>query len=136
LYIAEGDTIQLRYRMIYEFKLPLIVTQMTGAAIECLHAKPGDAVKMGSKLFDLSIDLSSAFAQECPPISFFRVVLREAAWLRKFDVAPGQFCRLNEVMAVFSTDPNEDISQPAARSIRTTVAGIVHHEAMWTGSHL
>src|SRR6266481_2664258 len=58
-YIAEGDTIQLRYRMIYEFRLPLIITQMTGATVECLHAKPGDAVKMGSKLVDLSIDLSS-----------------------------------------------------------------------------
>jgi hypothetical protein len=122
--------------MIYEFRLPLIVTQMTGATVECPHAKPGDAVKMGSKLVDLSIDLSSAFAQECPPISFFRVVLREAAWLRKFDVAPGRFCQLDEVIAVFSTDPDEDMSQPAGRAIRTTVAGIVHHEAMWTGSHL
>ncbi len=122
--------------MIYEFRLPLIVTQMTGATVECVHAKPGDAVKMGSKLVDLSIYLSRTFAQECPPISFFRVVLREVAWLRKFDVAPGQFCRLDEVMALLSTDPNEDISPPAARSIRTTVAGIVHHETMWTGSHL
>lgn len=122
--------------MIYEFRLPLIVTQMAGATIECLHAKPGEAVKMGSKLLDLSVDLSSAFAQECPPISFFRVVLREAGWLRKLDVVPGQFCRLEEVIAVFSSEPHEDISQPAARAIRTTVAGIVHHEAMWTGSQL
>jgi pyruvate/2-oxoglutarate dehydrogenase complex dihydrolipoamide acyltransferase (E2) component len=120
--------------MIYEFRLPLIVKQMTGATVEYVHAKPGDAVKMGSKLIDLSVDLSSAFAQECPPISFFRVVLREAAWLRKFDVQPGQSIALNEVIAVFGSEPDEDISQPAARVIRTTVAGIVHHDAMWTGS--
>ncbi len=121
--------------MIYEFRVPLIVTQMSGATIECLYAKPGDALKLGSKLVDLSIDLSSAFAQECPPISFYRVVMREAAWLRKFDIALGQFFRPDEVMAVFSTAPDEDIDQAAARIVRTTVAGIVHHEDMWTGSH-
>jgi hypothetical protein len=91
---------------------------------------------MGTKLLDLSIDLSSAFAQECPPISFFRIVLREPAWLRTLTVEKGQFCKLEEVMAVFSTDPDEDIGQPAARGVRTTIAGIMHHEDMWTGSHL
>ncbi len=121
--------------MIYEFKLPLIVKQMTGATVEYVHAKPGDAVKMGRKLIDLSVDLSSAFAQECPPISFFRVVLREPAVLRTFDVKPGQHIALDKVLAVFSTDPNEDLTQPAARIIRTTAAGIVHHDAMWTGSN-
>jgi hypothetical protein len=122
--------------MIYEFRLPLIVTQMTGATVECLYAKPGDSLKMGSKLFDLSIDLGSVFAQECPPISFFRVVMREAAWLRKLDLAPGKFLQLEEEIAIFSTSPDEDINQPVTRPIRTTVAGIVHHDGMWTGSQL
>jgi hypothetical protein len=121
--------------MIYELRLPLIVAQMTGATVECVHARPGDSLKMGSKLIDLSIDLSSAFAQECPPISFFRVVLREAAWLRKLSAEPGQFCHLDEALAVFSTEPDEDLGASASRVVRITVAGIVHHEGMWTGSH-
>lgn len=120
--------------MIYEFKLPSIVAQMSGATIECLHAKPGDAVKMGSKLFDVSVDLSSAFAQECPPISYFRVVMREPGYLRKLDLTPGQYCQLDELLAVFSTTPDEALDAPAARSVRTTVAGIVHHDGMHTGS--
>jgi hypothetical protein len=123
------------YQMIYEFRLQPIVAQMGGATIEQLHARPGDAVKMGSKLFDLSVDLGSAFAQECPPISYYRVVLREAAYLRKLDLVPGQFCQLDEVMAVFSTDPDEDLDQPATRIVRTTVAGIVHNDTMWTGGN-
>jgi hypothetical protein len=63
-------------------------------------------------------------------------VLREAAWLRKIEVVPGRFSQLDEEMAVFSTSPDEDISLPAARAVRTTVAGIVHHDGMWTGSQL
>lgn len=120
--------------MIYEFKLPLIVPQMSGARIEFIHAKVGDSVKMGSKLIDLSVDLSSAFAQECPPISFFRVVMREAAILRKLDLEPGQLFQLDDVLAVFSTTPDEDLSQPAERGVRTNIAGIVHNDTMWTGS--
>jgi hypothetical protein len=51
-------------------------------------------------------------------------------------LAPGKLSELNEEMAIFSTSPDEDIDQPAARVVRTTVAGIVHHDGMWTGSQL
>src|SRR5882724_116120 len=120
--------------MIYAFRLPTINPHMSGARIECVYAEPGGALKNGSKLFDLSVDLSSAFAQECPPISFFRVVLREPACLRVFEVAPGQRCQVDAPLAVFSTVLDEDLAAPPAREIRTTIAGIMHHEGMWTGS--
>ena len=120
--------------MIYEFRLPLIVPQMTGGTVECLHAKFGELLKMGSKLLDLSIDLSSAFAQECPPVSFYRVMLRETVLLRELAAVPGQSCHVRDILAIFSTDADEDIDLSAARTVRTTVAGIMHHEGMWTGN--
>jgi hypothetical protein len=120
--------------MIYAFRLPTINPHMSGARIECLFAEPGDALKMGSKLLDLGIDLGNAFAQECPPISFFRVVLRERAFLRKLDPVRGQLCALGELVALFSTEPDESLSAAPAREIRFTVAGIVYHDGLWTGS--
>jgi hypothetical protein len=119
--------------MIYVFRLPTINPHMTGARIECFHAEPGSALKMGSKLIDVGVDLSSAFAQECPPVSFFRVVLREAAFLRRLDVARGQLCNLGEPIALFSTEPDEILAVEQAREIRFSVAGIIHHDGMWTG---
>jgi hypothetical protein len=119
--------------MIYQFKLPRIVPQMGGATIECLYARPGDILKMGSKLLDLSVDLSSAFSQDCPPISFFRVVLRETVVLRAIDAAPGTYFSVDDEIALFSTEATEDIKVNPSRSVRMIVAGIVHHEAMWTG---
>lgn len=106
---------------------------MSAAVVECLHAKVGSPLKIGHKLFDLSVDLSSAFSQDCPPISFFRIVLRENAWLRELRVVPGQSCRLGDVLAIFSSDELEPIDQLSQRPIRITLAGIVHHEGMWTG---
>ncbi len=120
--------------MIYEFRQSAIVAQMSGATIECLYAAPGEMLRPGTKLLDLSVDLGSAFAQECPPISFYRIVMREPAWLRAINVAPGQFCALDEVIALFSTDPEETLIEAPARAIRTTTAGILHHGGMWTGA--
>lgn len=120
--------------MIYELRVSVIVAHMTGATIECLHATPGTMLKAGTKLLDLSVDLGSAFAQECPPISFYRIVMREPAWLRSIDAAPGEFRALNEMVALFSTDPDEALTTVPARAIRTTTAGIIHHSGMRTGA--
>ncbi|WP_282760255.1 hypothetical protein [Komagataeibacter saccharivorans] len=119
--------------MLYEFRLSEIVPQMSGATIECIYAAIGDRLPMGAKLLDLSVDLSSAFAQECPPVSYYRLVLREAVFLRRFDAVPGKHYALGEQVALFSTDATETLNGPIGRPIRCTVAGIIHHEAMWSG---
>ncbi|MBA3056062.1 MAG: hypothetical protein FP826_14305 [Sphingomonadales bacterium] len=119
--------------MIYELKLSAIVPQMTGATTQCCYAAPGDALKMGSKLVDLSVDLSSAFAQECPPVSYYRIVLREPAFLRAITAKPGDFTAVDAPLALFSSTPDEPLDEAPARPVRVTVAGIMHHDAMWSG---
>ena len=120
--------------MILNFKLPLLNPHMSEAVIECVFAAPGSEVKVGAKLLDVSVDLSSAFAQECPPISFFRIIGRETMVLRESCVFPGQRCKLGELVMVFSTTADEVIDPAAAqRGIRFATAGIIHHSQMWTG---
>jgi hypothetical protein len=121
-------------RMILELRVNVILAQMSGATIESLYALPDTMLRPGSKLLDLSVDLGSAFAQECPPVSFYRFVLREPTWLRAIDVTPGQFCALDQRIALFSTDPDEPLDQAPARAVRTALAGIIHHAGMWTGA--
>ena len=120
--------------MIYAFRLPTINPHMSGARIECVYAEPGSALKNGSKLFDLGVDLSSAFAQECPPVSFFRVVLREPVFLRKLNMDRGQLCELGELVALFSNQVDEPLGAAPVRDIRFAVAGILHHDGLWTGN--
>ena len=120
--------------MIFDFRLPLISPHMSEALIECLYAAPGSTLKTGQKLLDLSVDLSSAFAQDCPPVSFFRIVMRENVVLREFRIACGQPCKVGELIAVFSTVADEATDHPAQRGIRFATAGIIHHGGMWTGN--
>jgi pyruvate/2-oxoglutarate dehydrogenase complex dihydrolipoamide acyltransferase (E2) component len=118
--------------MFYEFSLPQISPQMPEAVIECLYPVAGAALKSGDKLLDLSVDLSSSFAQDCPPISYFRIIMRENVVLREFHVSRGQACKVGELIAVFSTVADEPKDRPAQRGIRFATAGILQHSGMWT----
>lgn len=116
--------------MIFEVRLPLIMPQMSAATIECVYVEPGEAVKMGSKLVDLRVDLSSAFAQECPPVSYYRMVLRERGFVRSIAASPGDLLEVDALIALFSTEADEPLDQTVARPLRTTIAGIMHHDGM------
>jgi hypothetical protein len=121
-------------KMILEFRMPVISPHSKDALIECLYVVPGAPVKMGDALLDLSINLSHNFSQDCPPISFYRIVVREKAILREVRFERGQSCRVGDVIAVFSTEPDELLGPPAARGIRVATAAIVYHSGLWTGN--
>jgi hypothetical protein len=97
---------------------------MTEASIERRYAQPGDALGIGTRLLDLRVDLSSSFSQDCPPISFYRIVLRERAYLRELLIGDGAPCPVGELIAIFSTEPDEATHGAVARAIRVATAGI------------
>jgi hypothetical protein len=121
--------------MLYDLRLPKINPNMSAAIVECIYSEPGALLKPGDKLFDLSVDLSSGFSQYCPPISYFRVVVREKLWLRKVLVVPGDDCEVDAALAMFSTEPEEPVEAAPARTIRITTAGIAHHQGLWSASN-
>jgi hypothetical protein len=120
--------------MLYDLRLTKINPNMSGAVVECVYSNPGTLLKAGDKLFDLSVDLSSGFSQYCPPISYFRVVVREKLWLQKTFVVPGNSCDVGAMLALFSTEQDEPLEATPARAIRVTIAGIAHHQGLWSAS--
>jgi hypothetical protein len=121
--------------MLYDLRLPKINPNMSAAVVECVYPNPGTLLKAGDKLFDLSVDLSSGFSQYCPPISYFRVVVREKLWLQKTLVVPGDNCDVGAMLALFSTEQDEPLEAAPARAIRITTAGIAHHQGLWSASN-
>src|SRR5438477_239219 len=120
--------------MLYDLRLPKINPNMSSAIVECVYATPGSQLKPGDKLFDLSVDLSSGYSQYCPPISYFRVVVREKLWLQKILLHPGDSCDVGDLLALFSSEEEEAIEATPVRSIRITTAGIAHHRGLWSAS--
>ena len=121
--------------MLCDLHLPKINPNMTSAIVECVYADAGTLLKAGDKLFDLSVDLSSGYSQYCPPISYFRVVVREKVWLQKLFVEPGDSCDVGEILALFSSEQAEPLDAEPARPIRIANAGIAHHEGLWSANH-
>jgi len=119
--------------VILDFSLPFIMPKMTDAVVHALVAAEGGKVAVGQGLMDLMVDLSAAYAHDCPPISYFRIVSREGVWLRKLFVAEGERPSIGEVLARFSTTADEPLDRPAARQLRVMVAGVTRssHGSLW-----
>jgi hypothetical protein len=115
-----------------ELKTPEFNAEMEDALIESLYCAEGQLLPIGAKLLDVSVNLSTAFAQNCPPISYYRLVLRDKLWLRKLLIAPGDSRAAGSRIALLTTEPDEAIDGEAARAARCMTAGIVYHSGMWS----
>ena len=117
--------------MLLTLTLPRISELMSLAVVEAVHASPGVALAPGAKLFDISVDLSAAAAHDCPPVSMYRIVLRDRAWLRSVAVACGDEVPVGTVLAQLSTDPDEPLDGATGRAARLTIAGILSQTEKW-----
>lgn len=111
--------------MLLTLCLPRCNDLMTAALVEALHAVPGTALPTGSKLLDVRVDLSGVAPHDCPPISHYRIVLREAVWLRHLAVGVGELVPTDALVAQFSTEPDEPLAGAPTRPVRITIAGIL-----------
>jgi hypothetical protein len=111
--------------LLLSLKLPQVSPYMAGATIDLVHAAPGAALQAGARLLDLKVDLSATAAHDCPPVSFYRLMIREAAWLRTLLISPGADCATGDLLAVFSTEPLEPLDAPPERELRISVASIM-----------
>ncbi|MDR3418130.1 MAG: hypothetical protein P4L83_18310 [Nevskia sp.] len=117
--------------MLLTLKLPLINEHMSTAVIGVIHATEGDAMQPGAKLLDLTVDLSAASVQDCPPVSAYRIALRDRAWLRRVCVARGDEVGVGTTLALFSTTPDEPLDASPIHAARVTIAGIVGEFDLW-----
>lgn len=119
-------------RLVY--RLPEILPGMTTARIERIHAKPGDALALGHKLIDLRIDLSGGVKHDCPPITFFRLVMRERAWLQQLDVRLGEDVAVGSPFAWFTISAEELADCELERAVRiahTSILAPIVQPAEW-----
>lgn len=110
--------------------VPRINDYMTTAIVEAVYQREGEALGVGARLFDLTVDLSVAAPHDCPPISHYRLVLREAAWLRRVSAGRGDEPAVGEPLALFSTSPDEPL-EGEARPARLAIAAILH-QSSWS----
>jgi hypothetical protein len=117
--------------LLLNLNVPRINDYMASALIETVHASVGQALAPGAKLFDMTVDLSLAAPHDCPPISHYRMVLREKAHLRRLFVEPGEEAAVGAPLALFSTDPDEPLDAAPGRMARIAIATIMF-QSIWS----
>jgi len=110
--------------VILSLSLPRVGEQMSGGTVHRLLARPGEALRPGSPLLEVRVDLGAAKAQDCPPMFHFRLLATERAFLRTLLVAPGELLEVGAAMGVATTLLDEGLDGPAARGLRTTAVAI------------
>jgi hypothetical protein len=117
--------------LLLNLNVPRINDYMTSARIETVHAQEGQRLAPGAKLFDMTVDLSLAAPHDCPPISHYRIVLRETAYMRRLDIERGDEPAVGAQLALFSTDPDEPLQAAPARMARMAIATIMF-QSIWS----
>jgi pyruvate/2-oxoglutarate dehydrogenase complex dihydrolipoamide acyltransferase (E2) component len=111
--------------------LPRINDLMVDAQVTAIHATVGDSLAPGAKLMDLRVDLSAVAPHDCPPVSHFRLVLHQHAFLRRLAVVEGDIVAVGDPLASFSTTANETLDGDDSFPARITIAGILAETDGW-----
>lgn len=119
--------------MLIALTLPRINQHMTVAVIRRIYAAEGELLSLGAKLLDLTVDLSSILPHDCPPISLYRMAMRDRVWLRRLAIAHGDTVEVGANLACFTTEPGEPLIGMPGRAARVTVAGIIDQASWWSG---
>lgn len=120
--------------MLLALTLPRINPLMTVAVIQKVYATEGELLTVGAKLMDLRVDLSSVAPHDCPPISYYRIAMRDRAWLRRLDVSAGGNVGVGASLACFTTEADEPLEGAPGRAARITLAGILDQTNWWSGT--
>ena len=104
--------------MILSLVMPRIGAQIQRASIHKIIANPGDELRPGTPLLEIRVDIGSAKSQDCPPLSFFRVIATERAHLRSLSVALGGLMEVGAPLGLASTDRDESVDGQARRALR------------------
>ena len=110
--------------MILSLSLLPLGAQMQRARIHRVCAQPGDAVRPGSALLELQVELGSSAAQDCPPMFYYRLVCTEKAVVRTLGVSAGDQLKVGAPLGLFSSTADEPLDAAAARALRCTAISI------------
>lgn len=105
--------------------LPATNEALGSARIDQVHIAAGQSLAPGARLIDFTVGLDAAASQDCPPITHYRMTLRESAWVGRVDVAAGQDVAVGDLLALLGAGPDDPLDTQAARTARVSMAAII-----------
>ena len=117
--------------MLLAIELPRLHELMTIGTVSRVLVAPGGELPAGTPLMDVRVDLSNAAAHDCPPVSYFRIVLRDAGVLRTLTAQPGSEVAPGERIGLMTSTGDESTSGEPSRPARVTTVGVLGPDDEW-----
>lgn len=115
--------------MLLSLLLPHTSEGLGRARIDAVYPAAGDTLEAGARLFDFTVGLDAASEFDCPPVTSYRMILREAARVRRLDAEPGQMLAAGAVLGllVSGDGAGQDVGEgeEPQRGARVSVAAIL-----------
>ncbi len=110
--------------MILSLVLPRVGEQMRSGRVRRLLASPGDPLRPGTPVAEISVDLGATRAQDCPPVFHFRLISSERGHLRAWSAAVGDEVAVGARLGVVTSGPEEPVDGAVARALRTASVAV------------
>ena len=110
--------------MILAIMLPRMGESMRAGQVHRLIAQPGDALRPGSPLLEVRVDLEEANARDCPAVIFFRLIAIERAHLRTLQVVHRDLLEIGSTIGIATSTIDEEVAGAAQRALRTASVAI------------
>lgn len=111
--------------MLLSLLLPNTNEGLGRARIDAIYPAVGDALEPGARLFDFTIGLDAASEFDCPPVTSYRMILREAARVHRVDAEPGQMLAAGEALGLLVSGADAALDGEPQRGARVSVAAIL-----------
>ena len=104
-------------------RMPKVGELMTQGTVRLAPLSEGARIAPGASLFEVRVDLSARGTLDCPPIYYFRLVAREAGFVRRLECKAGGVAQVGDVLAWIASTPDDPL-EAAGRDSRAASVGI------------
>ena len=111
--------------MILSLVLPRMGEISRPGTVRRVMASTGDALRPGTPLMEVRVDLDEANARDCPAVIIYRLIATEHAYLRTLLVSPGEVIDGSASFGLATTTPEEALQARAVRALRTTSVSVM-----------
>jgi len=113
--------------MILSLTLPRMGDLTRPGTVHRVIAHAGDALRPGTPLLEIRVDLDGANARDCPALIYYRLIATERAYLRSLLVETGDVVEVAAAIGVATTIATEALAGPPVRALRTSSVSIQVH---------
>lgn len=112
--------------MAVTIRMPRFMPEFVSGTVRVVHAGAGMPVAYGTPLADIAVDFGGGQAFDCPPITYYRIMMGEGGRLAEHVFEVGREIAADAVVGTLEAEEDD-----VARDARLVVAAVLLETDWW-----